>query len=323
MLKLNKRVVLLGLGLVIFALLLWKLDVRQSWGKISEANPKYLVLGIAFMGLTQLAGFLKWKIMHRVSMKEEQPLLPIYASVVVGGMVTPARSGEMIASLAWAKMQGKILAWALVSRILEGALTLVLSFFVLGVFFKANFSQFQWPAVALCAVIIVALIWIIFHRATGLGIFHVFRNLLVKIRALPFIEKLLSFEQKAEEQLEKFYDTTGIFKQKHVMVALIGTTLLSRFFLVLANLFLLASLGLMLSWMSVLGILAVTWVSGFFAPTPNGIGLGDIAPSLLMSYMGYQEFAGGYIVMNRSIEMLILFVWACIWFSVTRSNRRG
>ena len=88
-----------------------------------------------------------------------------------------------------------------------------------------------------------------------------------------------------------------------------------------ANIFLFQAFGIAVSPFQVLGILAVTWVSCFVSPSPNGIGIADLAPSFLLSSMGYRDYAGGFITVNRSIDVAIILFWITAGFLAVRIHR--
>ncbi len=299
------------LGLAIFAVLLWSLDLRQSLHKLSHLHYGWFFLGLGLMALTQYVGYFKWKVMYGATMIDtHQPLLPIFTSVLVTGMLTPARTGDVLASLAWKQMQGKVLAWSIFHRISEGVTTLVLCFLVLGFVFRSYFSHLRWVWMTVFLGGVILGILIVFSPSAGHWFFKNLKRILMKLKHFPFVLQILSFEEKIKNQLELFYETMGQFRKRHVLTLLVIITLGNRCVIIAANMALLRSLGVDLPPVSVLGILAATWMGSFFSPTPNGIGIGDVPPSLLLSRYGFADSAGAYILINRFIDILIIFFWS-------------
>lgn len=303
-----------AIGIIIFAGLLWHLDFLKNWKLLLETNVLWLVISLALLALHQYCSYAKWKLMYNATgSHENQPLLPVYASVFVSGMVTPARSGDVIASLSWRGIQGKVLACSIFNRISEGFLTIVISLSVLGFFFQSYGERVRWSFMVFVIAAIASLLIFVFNRACGMFFFKTFRGALQKGSANAFIKKLLSFEEKVEEQIGFFYDTMEQFRKKHVLAGLISFTLLNRVITITVNLTLLYALGVFLPWTQVLGILAATWVSVFLSPVPGGIGIGDVAPSLILSSLGYQAQAANFIFVNRLLDFALIFFWIVIW----------
>jgi uncharacterized protein (TIRG00374 family) len=310
----KKRYLALILGLAAFSFLLWKLDIQDAWATIRSIRFVPFAVALALIGFTQYLSYYKWKVMYDQSARQSRhPLLPIYCSVVVGGMVTPARSGDIFASLAWKEMQGKVLAWSIFNRILEGMTTLILSFVILAIFFSSTLSGIQAQSVLIFFGLAILAILLIFSPRIGAHIFESTNHLLRKFDRSAFAHKILSYEEKIQEQITSFYETTAEFKRAHKLLLLVAITLVARGFSIAGNYWLFYSLGMNLSMNEVLGVLAVTWISSFLSPTPSGIGVGDIAPSVMLTQLGHKASAGGFLIINRMIDLSLILFWSALW----------
>lgn len=306
--------VALAIGVLIFAGILWHLDFFRNWHLLLQTNPGWLLLSLALLALHQFCSYSKWKLMYRsTGSHENQPLLPVYASVLVSGMITPARSGDVIASLSWRGIQGKVLACSIFNRISEGLLTIAISLCVLGFFFQSYGERVRWSFMAFVVTAIAGLIIFVFNRACGLFAFRIARTILQKGAGHAFIRKLLTYEEKIEAQIGFFYETMEQFRSRHVLTGLIAFTFLNRAITILVNMTLLYALGVFLPWTQVLGILAATWVSVFLSPVPGGFGIGDVAPSMILSNLGYPSQAANFIFINRVLDFALIFFWAVVW----------
>lgn len=314
--KISKKALGLLVGFLILFLLLWHLDFKEIAQKLSHMNPALFAAAIFWIAMGQLAGYAKWLVMKQKTHPDVQmPMAKIYSSVFVTGMVTPARAGDLLASFAWPAYQGTILAWSILNRIFEGGMTIVLALVVLGFFFSRTLEGLHWSGLLVFTAIAVCGITLVFSRKFGSFVFDIAKKLLRKWERFGWTRRILNFENHIEAQMKIFYDTLDEMKKAHALTQLLFLTLLARFCTIFSNYILLHSLGAYLRWQDLLGILAVTWVSGFFAPTPNGIGIGDLPPSLLLAHLGYQAFAGSFVVMNRLLEAVITAVWFLIGFN--------
>lgn len=310
----RKGLIALVIGLALFAGVLWQLDFFENWKILLKMNPAWLALSMSLMALHQFLSYAKWSVMYKATGNpEKQPLMPVYASVLVSGMLTPARSGDVLASLSWRGIQGKVLACSIFNRISEGVMTLVISLCVFAFFFQSYLENLKWFLVAGVFFAIAFLMFGVFNRTFGLRVFHAIRVFLQKFSHRPLIARILAFEKQAEVQVEFFYDTMTQFRRKHVLPVLIGFTFVNRVVTIWVNMTLLFALGVFLPWPQVLGILAATWVSVFLTPIPGGFGIGDVAPSLILDNLGYRVQAGSFLVINHTLDIVIIFFWAVIW----------
>ena len=321
MIRLKKRFLAL-FGAAVFAILVWKLDLRLAAEKIANVAPSTLLFSIGLFGLGQFLGFLKYVTMKKKTLPEGRlSIAQVYSSIFVTGMLMPARSGDLIASLAWRSYQGRLLAWSILNRILEGGMTILTALAVLGFFFSGVFSGFRTPAFLLFSVAAGFGIFAVFRRSWGLAVMRAFKRLLVRFESFPIAAQLLAAEKKIAEQVHLFYDTLSEMKAGKCLVVLILLTALARLCTVMANFYLLHALGADLRLGTVVGILAVTWISCFFSLTPNGIGISDLPPSLMLGTLGYGEFAGGFVIMSRCLELVIMAFWAFIWTVGARGQK--
>ena len=235
-------------------------------------------------------------------------------------MVAPARVGDVLVSLTWKKMQGRILAWSIFHRISEGLTTIALSFFVLGIFFHSRYEQAQWVGGIIFFAVILAGIFLVLNERAGRRFFQILKKILNLFQQIPLASKILSFEENLKQQFEIFYQTMAKFQSRHTLSLLILITLSGRVLIVLVNMMLLRALGVDLPALNVLGILAATWVGSFLSPTPSGIGVGDLAPSFMLSHYGYQESAGAYIILNRFIDFSLISFWSMMFASTSRKS---
>lgn len=311
--KISKKAIAFSIGILFLIALLWKLDFTQIADKIRNMDIRLFAVSLFWIVLGQFAGYSKWWVMKWKTLPEKQmPLAAVYSSVYVTGMITPARTGDLLASFAWPSYQGNILAWSILNRILEGGMTLIVALLVLGLFFSSTLEGFRWSGLLIFSVFTVAGVLLIFNRKFGIWILGGIKSFLRKNQQRAWASKLLKFETHAEEQMRVFYDTLDEMRKAHALVFVILLTVAARFCTVFSNYYSLHALGAHLGFRETMGILALTWVSGFFAPTPNGLGIGDLPPSLLLSHMGYQAYAGSFVLINRLLEVLLMLGWIAV-----------
>ncbi len=309
------------LGAAIFFILLYCLDIKQSIDKLKGLDIGWFSAACFLMMMTQVLNYWKWVTMYRASAEPaDPPLLPILSSIVVCGSITPVRSGDIFASLAWSKIQGRVLAWSVFNRISEGLTTFVFSLFIMLILFSESVSGISWFGIIIFLTLGSFCIAITFHRGFGFRFLGLAKKILARYPQNKIAAKILSYESALESQMEIFYKTMNTFKSHRVGWKLITIIWLNRVLIILVNKAILASLGVFISWTAVLGILAATWFSCFFSPTPSGIGIGDIAPGVILTGMGFQDYAGGYIVLNRLFDVAIILMWSFLWLFSVRAR---
>ncbi|MBN1687616.1 MAG: flippase-like domain-containing protein [Candidatus Omnitrophica bacterium] len=319
----KKRWLAWFLGLLIFVILLWKLDFARHWEILLDLHPSWFLIAVVLFVLSQFLIYLKWKIMYSATMdRGSQPLLPIFSSIVVCGMLSPARSGDIIVSLGWRRIQGKVLAWSIFNRITEGGTTLVLSLFILGVFFSSYLASTYWILMAVILFLISLIVFLSFHQKSGLIICSWVKGFLQRFNGIAIIDRLFKYEEAIERHVVLFYQTMEIFRARRVLVLLIGVTLVKRATVIVMAMAILMAIGVRLPLLTVLGILAAMWMSVILSPVPGGIGIGDIAPGLILSILGFQAQAGPYIVLNRFFELMMVLFWGMMWWGSIRVQSR-
>lgn len=311
--KISKKFVAFLIGILFLVALLWKLDFAQIADKLRNMDRRLFAVSVFWIVLGQFAGYGKWVVMKQKTIPEKKmPLAAIYSSVYVTGMITPARAGDILASFAWPTYQGNILAWSVLNRILEGGMTLIIAILVLGLFFGSALESFRWSGLLIFSAFTVAGVVLIFNRKFGMWILEKIKAYLRHNQQRTWAFKLLKFEVHVEDQMRIFYDTLDEMRKAHALMLVILMTIAARFCTIFSNYYSLHALGAPLGLRDTMGILALTWISGFFSPTPNGLGVGDLPPSLLLSHMGYQAYAGSFILINRLLEVLLMLGWIAV-----------
>lgn len=317
--KIVKKYWMIIIGVVVFAVLLFRFDIGRSYETLAGVHPLLLLASIACAGAGQLLAYLKWKFMQKKTGDGSEPVLEILSSVVVSGMVSPARSGDLIASLAWPKIQGKVLAWSLFNRITEGLGTLLIAALVFVFAVGSYHVGMQWTALGVIFLAAVLVIAVIFNENFGLFFLGASISFLRNRRQSKAVKKILDYELKIREQLKFFYQVMSGLKTWDGTILFSGMICFSRFFTIASNYYLVRALGMDLTAREILMLLSISWLSFFASPTPNGIGVGDVPPSLYLNSLGYEAYIGGYLILNRTLEFLILATWSAIWsFCVLR-----
>ena len=312
----TKKNIMMIIGVTVFATLLWRLDMRLAWQTIKQADLFQMMVTVSLVAFSQWLTFQKWVLMDKATNAgHKASIKTIFSSITVAGMVTPARSGDLIASMAWKEIKGKVLAWSVFHRVSEGLVTIVISFSVLGLFFKSFYRGADWIFAFIVFGTLLSCIFIALHQAIGRAFFRFIKQILKKAETYKVVKKLLSFEEEIKHHFDLFHETLATFKRKKVLSYLVSMTLINRFTIVAFNVMLFRALGVHFPLINVLGVLAAAWVGSFLAPTPNGIGIGDVAPSLMMIHYGLHNEAGAYILISRLFDIAILLFWGYQFYS--------
>ena len=139
-------------------------------------------------------------------------------------------------------------------------------------------SVFQWIIIGLFLLISILIIVIVSKKTflKILGIFNFFKRFSLIKRVLEFIEK----------ELQTFYDSLSMFKNKRVYKFMIPLTLICWFFEFL-SFYLIFSSVLLTSFLNIATAQVISMAATFISFVPGGIGIGEVGAVYILNLFNY------------------------------------
>lgn len=300
------KLVLFIFGILLLGILVYRVGFREIIQIILGAKVYFLILGFLVYLLLVLTRALKWFLLVRTTAEVEikyNEFLPFYFVNGLMGNITPLKSGEAITPFLFKKYlkipAGQGFSIVILDRFFElmiFAIILVLALFYImnnGVQNSLILSIFQWIFVGFILLITVLITIIISKKITLkiLGIFNLFKKYSLIKKGLEFIEK----------ELEIFYNSLVLFKNKKIYKFMIPLTLVSWVFEFLAF-YLVFSSVLFTSFLNIAAAQVISMAATFVSFIPGGIGIGEIGAVYILNLFNYS------VILSASGVLLARFV---------------
>lgn len=263
------------IGIVLFIIILSRVNLEEIFQNIKEINPFYLILAILINFPMLINKTLCWNYLKRrqgIKYKLKDSFLMYYSGLFIG-ILTPGRLGEITKAL-YLKKDGYSMGKSLVSAILDRFTDFVflLVFLFIGSLFLVTGFQKQIFIIVL-GIIIVIILFIIFLK---IGLI---KWLLNKIFQIFIPEK---YQKSWQINFQDFINDLKIYKLKEYLIIFIITTLSWVFYY--SQMYILAK-GTNLNIPFLYLAVSVT-IAGFVTLIPvsiSGIGTRDAALIFLFS----------------------------------------
>lgn len=308
-----KRSVWVIVGLAVFLLILARLGVRDTVIALKNVHGGYLLLGIFITVLAQqVIPFLKWLIMADRSGLGIGPsrVLFLSSSILMGGIISPARTGEFITALFFQEKKGALSSIVFFNRVVESSITFIMALLVFSMIFTSFIDARSWLTMGL----LLGGILLFFYLIATRRMFAVFflslgKRILLRLKNIRIFQGILALEERIVKELEHFYESMGNLFSTRPVVLLILLTVLSWLIMVFGNWALLKSVSLDVPLTIILGSMILAAIASFVSPTPGGIGLGDIPPVYFLYVHGYRENIGAYLILGRAASYVVALGW--------------
>jgi uncharacterized protein (TIRG00374 family) len=308
------------LGGGIFLLLLIQIGLRETFSALRSVDISFLLMSVGLIIIgQQFIPFTKWVIMCRrtkMDLKIKEVLF-LSSNVLVGGIITPARTGEFVTALFVKEMKGKVSSIVLFNRVIESSITLLIAIFVFGVLLRNFLPSESWIFIGAALGIILFLLYGFSTKERfGLFIFSKGKKLLIFLKGIKFFGRILNLEERIVREVGHFYQSMrSLFSWRTVLI-LIFLTCIIWTIMAFANWFLFLSVGIRVSFKIVIAVMVLSAIGSFISPTPGGIGLGDIPVVYFLFLNGYHENVGAYLLLGRLAVYVIAFGWYFLWAGV-------
>lgn len=308
-----KRSVWVIVGLAVFLLILARLGIRDTVFALKNVHGGYLLIGLFITVVAQqVIPLLKWAIMCR---RIDMPLtlrrmLFLSSSVIVGGTISPGRTGEFLPALFVTDIQGKLSSVILFNRVIDSSITFLLAVFLFGLFFKGFLDPRSWLTIGVVlATFLVGVYVLATKESVGIYVLSRGKRLLLRMERVPLFRRILNLEERIVSEISHFY---GSMKNLFTWQTVSILVLIALFFwslMVAANWAFFMSVGQDVPLRIIFATIILAAIASFISPTPGGIGFGDIPPVYFLYLHGYQEGVGAFLLVGRVAVYVAAFGW--------------
>lgn len=310
--------IILGGG--VFLLLLIQIGLKETFLALKSVNLFYLFASVVLIAIgQQFIPFLKWVVMcHKTGMHlETKEVLFVSASILIGGILTPGRTGEFITALLVKETKGRISSMVLFNRVIESSITLLVAIFVFGILFRNFLPSKSWVYIG---ITLGALLFFVYLVATkerfGIFILSKGKRSLIFMNRIKFFQKCLDLEDRITKEVGHFYQSMKDLFSWPAISILILFTFITWLTMTCANWSLFLSVGMEVPFKIIIAVMVLSAIGSFISPTPGGIGLGDIPPVYFLVVHGYQQNVGAFLLLGRVTVYVVAFAWYFLWTGI-------
>ena len=300
------------LGGMIFFILIIQIGLKETWLALKVVNPFYFLGSLILIAIgQQFIPLLKWILMnHKTKMDLDiRKILFFTSHAILGGTITPVRSGEFVAAFMGKGVQGKIASLLLFNRLIESIVTFLIALFVFGFFLKDVISLESWISFGIIlGSLLLFFYFLVTKEQLGLWLLTKGQKIFTILGKGKFSKKILDSEKKMTKEVGEFYKSTRKLFSMDTVIFVLLLTILNWALILLANWGIFFSMGVSISLMTVLAVIVLSAIGSFISPTPGGIGLGDIPSAYFLLTQGCQE-AGAYLILARFAVYVVAFGW--------------
>jgi glycosyltransferase 2 family protein len=290
---LKNKLFLRIIGIIIFSLILFKLDISKTIDILNQINLKYFIMGLLLFIPHLLIKIYRWeKILNfqgiRIKFKK---LISPYVGATGLGIVTPWKVGELT-KVSYLRNKNVSLGTASFSVFLDRLLDVCFFFIVgtVGMFFLFSFFKEYLFAISIFLLTIIGtIIFIIYKRH---DITKIFLRLLIPTK----------LKEKMYHTLKELWYEFKKMKGLFIIESLLITALSWLFFYFEVYLFALA-LNIQLTLWQAIILVSVTSIVNLLPITISGIGTRDATFIFLFTIFGFSSEQA------VALSLLILFMW--------------
>ncbi len=268
------------LGLLLLLLLISRVGFQEIVKIIAKAKIDFLIYGFSIYLILILIRAWKWLLLIKTAGNKIEfgQFLPFYFVNCLVGNITPFKSGEAAAPFLFKKYLkipiGQGFSVIILDRFFE--LTAFTAIFALTIWYIIPILQ--WALIGLL-VFISFLITVLVSQKISLKILGLFNFL----KRYSLAKKVLEFIAK---ELNLFYDSLSLFKNKRVYRFIIPLTIICWIFELLSFYFIIASV-LPVSLFHAVAAQIVAIAAGLLTFIPVGIGIGEVGIVYVLSLFNY------------------------------------
>lgn len=276
-----RKVIEIIILIIIIALIIYKVDLKESWNILQQVNPGLFAATIFIDLILLLLIALSLKVLfHTLKPIKINEWLAIYIPGFLSGLVLPGRAGDITTALL-AKKKGFDIGQSTTLILLDKIITLIvfIPITAIGIFTFMNSKEIYY-GLGFSFLLILGIL----SFYTSLG-----RKILKKILG-KYAEKFTGFSKTFKEVLKN---------HKKALLMNVFLTALRPILNGIIIIILLQSLGYDLTLLNAIIISSISFIVSIIPLTPNGLGIREGIGTILLYQVG--------IPYEASIAMYILF----------------
>ncbi|MFW5798180.1 MAG: flippase-like domain-containing protein, partial [Planctomycetota bacterium] len=282
----------------------------SSWTLLAQADRWLVLAALATLWASQLPLMVIWLYLcRRAGLQGRRlDLLRTFSAMLLFGVLTPGRSGELAVPLMDRDNFGRLASVVVVNRVLGLIFTICLAIFVLMLVVGGVFATGQGLLVlGLVVVFATVLSMVLYRPAVTWAVRLVFR-LIGPLRRLPGFRTAFALRPTVERGIDVFFDAVhNIIHWRGV--AFIVLMLIAAHALALAATWLVVrAVGQQYPFPLLVGAMATNSVAGFLLPLPGGMGGGEVLTKALFEQYGRTP-AGAFLILIRVMIFLVPMIY--------------
>jgi len=288
--KKKTKIILFLLSILILLFLLKKTDLREILEIISKANLLMAFLGIILYLCLVFFRSLKWFLLTKEIKKEVKysEVLPIFLINSFLGNITPLKSGGVLSPFLFKKYlkisEGQGFSVMMIDMFFEIIVFCLLLLFSLFYIINSNIKN-QLSSVVFKELLFLVILMAVFACAILFSkkIAARFLRIFSFFKKNPFLNKIIDFFEK---QIESFYQTIILCKEKKSYYYMIPLTIAVWLFEILSFYLIFASVS-PIPFLKITTTQIIAAAATFLVLTPAGIGVAELSIVFILSLFGY------------------------------------
>ncbi len=313
-------------GLAIFVYLQYRLGVGETVRALAAADPGFLVLALLVFLLSQLIRLVKWRVFYRQARIRTNftHVSHFYFKLKFFGILTPGRIGEFLPALTSPNRKGSLFSFTTYDRLTESMTTLTVAILAFTYLLRGVFAELLPIAVGLVGVI--ALIsFLCVRNAWMMALASRVGKGMERFRHRERVDRILSSEKKIGIEIRRLQRAFRQLFLPGMTVMILAITAVAVAADLLFWWLLFRAVHVLLSPATLVAAVAIFNVTGFFSPTPGGIGISDTFFVLFLRSIGETGALGSFVILLRvaMIAMTALCYFSLHFGIEARRARRG
>ena len=310
--KITKSSLLFIFSILLIIAIMAYIGIYEIFKTLISANPIYVILAVVLQIIVSILLSVRWRYIIKI-LGCRAKIKNLFLLVLMGlfiNNITPSMKGggEAFRAYYLSRLEdipkGLAFSTVVVERVLDTAIFLFFTLFVIGYFVIAGFEYIDY----------LILSWIFLFSLTAVIIYLIAnKNLLIKTvtKISKFVCKYGSYtydEDKILKSVEEFYNSIKFFKNKMDKDIVIAVILSVIWYIVdiLKLWVLFLSLPYVVSIISVATVYLITLLSGVLSITPSGFGMADTI--MILSFSAFKippSVAAAVTLLDRFVSYII------------------
>jgi uncharacterized protein (TIRG00374 family) len=312
------------LGVLVFAFLQYWLGIRKSVDALLSAHLRYLLLAAAAFLTAQSIRVAKWNVYHRKGRirADVVQVAHFYFKLKFFGILTPGRVGEFLPALTSRRSKGPLVSFTTYDRLTESMVTLTIAIVAFTKLLHGVVGLDPLPVAIGGILVIAAISYVCYRNEWMMGLASRIGNRLERFRRWRPVARLLDSEKRVALEIRSLQRSFHALFAPRTAVLVLSITASAVAVDLVFWWATFATVGMFLSPEKLIAAVAIFNVTGFFSPTPAGIGIADAAFVIFLRSAGVTGPFGTFVLLLR----LILYVGtstAYLFFHTVTEMRRA